>query len=207
MLKEIQFSELMCARFCHDIAGSVGAISNSIDFLDSKNEVMKAKAIDLVKFSSDQAINRVTFFRRAYGYSSNSIEANLLDIEYLITRFLDGTKHELVFQESWKSTNVSGGLGKLILNAALIISTLAMHRGKMSLSFDSSSGRVEMHVESSSYKINEDLLKILQGSGEDIEKTTRNIQHFYTYHVANSINYDIEINSVADGVMLVLSGS
>ena len=205
MQKDVEFSELMCARFCHDLAGSVGAISNSIDFLDSKNDEMRSKAIDLVQFSSNQAISRVTFFRRAYGFTSNAMGASLSDIKSLIIAFLDGTKLDLNFDESWDSATVNGGLGKLILNSVLIISTLVMHKGAMSLSFNGDSGKVSIAVSSGTYNVGDDLLAILKGRGESIEKNTRNIQHFYTYAVAKSIDYDIDIKNVSDGVMLVLS--
>lgn len=204
MSKEVEFSELMSSRFCHDLAGSIGAINNSIDFLDSKNEEMRNKAIDLVHFSSNQAINRVTFFRKAYGFASKDIEVNLGDIRILITAFLDATKLKIAFDKSWDSTSVNSILGKLILNSALIVAASIMHRGLITLSIKDSS-KVKIVADSESYKVSEELLDILKGKGKSIEKNTRNIQHFYTYEVAKSINYDIDIENTSKGVSFTLS--
>jgi len=204
MSKEIEFSELMSSRFCHDLAGSIGAINNSIDFLDSKNEEMRNKAIDLVHFSSNQAINRVTFFRKAYGFASKDIEVNLGDIRILITAFLDGAKLKINFDKSWDPTSVNGVLGKLILNAALIVASSIMHRGTIQLNIEGKK-KVKIIADSESYKVSEELLEILKGRGKSLEKNTRNIQHFYTYAVAKSINYDIDIENTSKGVLFTLS--
>src|SRR3989344_2858247 len=116
-LKEVEFAELMCARFCHDLSGAIGAVSNSTDFLDSKNKDLRAKALELVKFSSNQAISRVNYFRRAYGFVPSTMDSNLMDVKFLIVAFLDGTKHDIIWDQSWQLININSNLEKLILNS------------------------------------------------------------------------------------------
>jgi histidine phosphotransferase ChpT len=205
MSKDLEFSELMCARFCHDLAGCVGAISNSIDFLDSKNDEMRNKAIDLVKFSSSQAISRVAFFRKAYGFASVSSELSLSEIKSLTNSFLGGEKLEIKFSNLEGSNTINANLGKLILNTALIVSTLVMHRGEMEIKIDKDFDNIEINASGGSNKISDDLLAILEGTSQLIEKNTRNIQYFYTYAVAKSINYAIDLRSDSEGVRLTLA--
>lgn len=205
VIKDLEFSELMCAKFCHDLAGCLGAISNSIDFLDSKNEEMRTKSIDLVKFSSSQAISRVMFFRKAYGFVPQSSEISLSEIKSLIQSFLGGEKLNINFSDLWGSNMINSNLGKLILNTSLIVSTIVMHRGDLQIKIDKKFSKIEMNVPGSFKKINQDLLSILQGSGQSIEKNTRNVQHFYTYAVAKSINYAIDLSSESEGVSLIIA--
>jgi len=204
MLKNTTFSELMCARFCHDISGAVGAISNSVDFLDSKNEDIKRKAKDLVKFSSTQAINKVIFFRKAYGVVSNKLDSSLSDLKSLIEGFCYGTKIELDFR-NFTSDMIEGSIAKLILNSAVIISGVVMHRGRITYNFDSATKIITVNAISEGCSVGDDVIEILSGKADTLEKNTRNIQFFYAYEVAKSINYDIDISVSEGAVTMVLA--
>ncbi|MCH9753277.1 MAG: hypothetical protein K0T99_00035 [Alphaproteobacteria bacterium] len=202
MSKDLEFSELMCAKFCHDLAGCVGAISNSIDFLGSNNDEMRSKATELIKFSSSQAISRVAFFRKAYGFAPMSAEISLSDLKELIDTFLGKEKLNIHFSGTWESKMVNASIGKLILNSALVVSDIVMNRGEMEIKNNKNLTVLEIFVPGSTHKVSEDLLSILKGSADSIEKNTRNIQHFYTYEVAKSINYAIDLRNDSDGVLL-----
>jgi len=204
MLKDTEFSDLMCARFCHDISGAVGAISNSIDFLDSKNEDLKRKAIDLVKFSSQQAINRVIFFRKAYGVVSNRLETSLMELKSLIEGFIFGTKVELSFQ-GFSSDMIEGDLAKLILNSVVISSGIIMQRGHLACEFDAQTKSIIIKAISEGYNVSDELVSILSGNASKLDKNTRNIQFFYTYEVAKSINYVIDVKASEGVLTLVLT--
>jgi histidine phosphotransferase ChpT len=204
MLKDATFSELMCSRFCHDISGAVGAISNSVDFLDSKNEDIKRKAVDLVKFSSNQAINKVIFFRKAYGLGSSRLEMSLTDLKSLIEGFCYGTKIELDFR-NFTSDLIEGNIAKLILNAAVIISGVVMQRGRVTYNFDAITKSVTINAISDGYGVGDELLEILSGKANTLEMNTRNIQFFYTHEVAKSTNYDIDISASDGAVTMVLA--
>lgn len=207
MQKDMQFSELMCAKFCHDLSGSIGAVNNSIDFLQSKNEEMRTKALELVKFSAKQSVGRISFFRRAYGYASHSEDANLTDIKTLTEAFLDDSRFEVKFKEPWDSISVTASLGKLVMNAIIILSGSVMGGGKFEISFNNDNGKVQIKVNAASVNISSELNAILVGDGGDIEKNARNIQYFYTYELAKTARYSIDIEGAQGIVSLQLSRS
>lgn len=207
MQKDMQFSELMCAKFCHDLSGSIGAVNNSIDFLQSKNEEMRTKALELVKFSAQQSVSRVSFFRRAYGFASHSADANLTDIKTLTEAFLDDSRFEVKFKEPWDSISVTASLGKLVMNAIIILSGSVMGEGKFEISFNNDNGKVQIKVNATSVNISSELNAILRGDGGDLEKNARNIQYFYTYELAKTARYAIDIEESQGIVSLQLSRS
>ncbi len=207
MQKDMQFSELMCAKFCHDLSGSIGAVNNSIDFLQSKNEEMRTKALELVKFSAQQSVSRVSFFRRAYGFASHSADANLTDIKTLTEAFLDDSRFEVKFKEPWDSISVTASLGKLVMNAIIILSGSVMGEGKFEISFNNDNGKVQIKVNATSVNISSELNAILRGDGGDLEKNARNIKYFYTYELAKTARYAIDIEESQGIVSLQLSRS
>jgi histidine phosphotransferase ChpT len=207
MQKDMQFSELMCAKFCHDLSGSIGAVNNSIDFLESKNEEMRRKALELVKFSAKQSVDRVSFFRRAYGFASHSADANLTDIKTLTKAFLDDSRFEVIFKEPWDSISVTASFGKLIMNAIIILSGSVMGGGKFEITFNNDNGKVKIRVDAVAVKISSELSMILSGDSGDLEKNARNIQYFYTYELAKTIRYAIDIEESKGMVSLQLSRS
>ncbi len=207
MQKDMQFSELMCAKFCHDLSGSIGAVNNSIDFLESKNEEMRKKALELVKFSAKQSVDRVSFFRRAYGFASHSADANLTDIKTLTKAFLDDSRFEVIFKKPWDSISVTASLGKLIMNAIIILSGSVMGGGKFDITFNHNNGRVKIKVYAVTVQISSELTMILRGDGAGIGKNARNIQFFYTYELAKTVKYAIDIEESQGAVSLHLSRS
>ena len=105
MLKDIELSEFLCAKFCHDLAGPIGAINNGIDFFESDNEQMKEKAYELVRMSAKQAVNRLTFFRQAYGNIVVDNEIHLMELKFLILKFMEDSKLQLDFLDSTSDNN------------------------------------------------------------------------------------------------------
>lgn len=204
MQMDTQFSELMCAKFCHDLSGSVGAVNNSIDFLESKNEEMRVKALELVKFSAQQSVGRLAFFRRAYGYASHSADANLTDIKTLTNNFLDYTRFKAGFKEPWDSITVTASVGKLIMNSIIILSGSVMGEGDFEISFNNDSGKIVIKVSAHSINLSSELRQILNGDAEELEKNARNIQYFYTHELAKSSKYDIDITEMQGSVSMNL---
>jgi histidine phosphotransferase ChpT len=66
----IEFASLLCSRLCHDLLSPVGSFGNGIELIrDEGDPEMQARYIDLLESSSRAAINRLKFFRLAFGSS------------------------------------------------------------------------------------------------------------------------------------------
>jgi histidine phosphotransferase ChpT len=69
--ENLNFSSLLCSRLCHDLLSPVGSFGNGIELIrDESDPEMQARYIDLLETSSNAAINRLKFFRLAFGSSS-----------------------------------------------------------------------------------------------------------------------------------------
>lgn len=66
----IEFASLLCSRLCHDLLSPVGSFGNGIELIrDETDPEMQKRYIDLLESSSRAAINRLKFFRLAFGSS------------------------------------------------------------------------------------------------------------------------------------------
>jgi histidine phosphotransferase ChpT len=197
MNKDIEFSELMTAKFCHDLSGPIGAVSNSIDFLDSSNADMRKKAVELVQFSSNQAVNRIMFLRQAYGVLPPGADSSLSVARDLINRFAEGSKLVIKFTAKDTGGVIEGSLCKLLLNMVVILSAIMMSNGKLDVTLNKQSAYFS--GTSSSYNIDKSLIDILKGKNDD-KVTTRTIQYFYTYHIAKEAGYTITMDKKNDKI-------
>lgn len=212
MLKDIELSEFLCAKFCHDLAGPIGAINNGIDFFESDNEQMKEKAYELVRMSAKQAVNRLTFFRQAYGNIVVDNEIHLMELKFLILKFMEDSKLQLDFLDSTSDNNeaIKGNLGKLLINIVIIATHVIMANGLISIKIEHLKDQLKILVsaEGQSHKLEPELLKILAWDLDDIDISSRNIQHYYTALLLKQLNASIDITEKGDKVIFsIVSGN
>lgn len=98
-LSALDLSALLCSRVCHDVVGSVGAISNGLEVLDEENDPeMREIAGDLVRKSAAQASAKLTFSRIAFGAAGSAgAEIDLGDAHEKAEQLLVFEKANLVW--------------------------------------------------------------------------------------------------------------
>lgn len=196
-ISSTKISELLCTKFCHDLAGPIGAVNNGIDFFESENKQMQEKAIALVKLSSMQAVNRMTYYRQAYGMVSEVSPAHLTDLKALILRYVDDSKVALDFPDHPSQLeSINARCGKLLLNMVIIASSSMLNSGVLRVNIRRVTEDV-IHIateaETTLYKVEEDLRNILSGNAENVEINSRNIQQYYTAILADELRTKIEL--------------
>lgn len=66
----VEFASLMCSRLCHDLLSPVGSFGNGLELLaDEPDPEMRKRFVGLLEASSRSAINKLKFFRLAFGSS------------------------------------------------------------------------------------------------------------------------------------------
>lgn len=64
----IDFASMLCSRLCHDLLSPVGSFGNGLELLaDEHDPEMRTRCIDLLESSARIAINRLKYFRLAFG--------------------------------------------------------------------------------------------------------------------------------------------
>jgi histidine phosphotransferase ChpT len=208
-MRDIELAELLIARFCHDMAGSVGAINNAVEFLQEEDSVMRQKAFALLEESSKQAVNKLLFYRQAYGITSEIGEANLLNLRQLTENFLFGTKNTLDWPDNQtylQDAFISNPLGKLILNLIIVATHILIHGGKISVLLTKlpKGKRITIIAKGINYKIDHLVTDILVNNNEEIGLNSKNIQLKYTAKLARMMNVNLGIDIKPEQVELII---
>ena len=76
-MDNIKFSSILCSQICHDLAGSIGVIDNTLDLINPEDLTSFPKDdYHFVSKAAKQAIIQIKFIRTVFGNSSNSISFN-----------------------------------------------------------------------------------------------------------------------------------
>lgn len=198
MLNDIELAELLCARFCHDLSGPLGAVNNGIEFLRDDNADMQARAIELVEASAMQGVSRLQFFRLAYGTAAKVGEANLSLLKELTEKLLAKSKVTLDWPDSHAegaTISLSHTSGKLLLNLITIANSALIHGGKLLVRLQAVDGGKRLHVEGSGEKIKvgEDVINFLHKKIEKDDITSRNVQLYVTTRLADQSKASLNI--------------
>jgi histidine phosphotransferase ChpT len=202
----MEFTELLCAKFCHDLAGPVGAVNNGIDFLTSDNKQMQERALELIEMSSKQAINRLTFLRQAYGFLQHSSETSISTLKSLIVNFFYKSKVTTNFFVDKNIDKLDRDILKIALNLTMLASTAIMYNGTLNVHINyNTNNNLDVILEGVGVttKIESEISNILQD--HKIELTTRNVHCFYIKNILDSIGYKCSISNIKDTVIFKAS--
>jgi len=95
-------AQMISAKFSHELSGILGAIKNSMEFIDNPNSVVKDQSVKLASCAANTAVLRLRFFRELYGYSDDS--AGIANMQSLIRDFF-AEKSTKVFFENLETLN------------------------------------------------------------------------------------------------------
>lgn len=191
MTNQLQLAELLAARFCHDIAGPIGAVNNGVEFMSEEDEDMKEKAIELVENSAKEGVARLRFFRQAYGKANANGEANLEELHALMQGIFAHTKATLEWDAHHRdAANVplTQRQGKLLLNLVVIAMNSLLVGGTVTITLDKSQGErggVTIRSQGEKVKLDEVAQDILLGKLDTEPLSTKTIQYFLTFLIAD----------------------
>ena len=100
MTVDTKLAEMLATRLCHDLTGPIGAVNNGAEFLDEEGFNMENEAVQLIVSSAHEAVNRLMFYRQAYGRVGDAGEACLADKKIIALDFFSGTKIKLDWPDS-----------------------------------------------------------------------------------------------------------
>lgn len=206
------FSELLCARFCHDLSGPIGALNNGIEFLgDDVVPEMRKQALDLLTLSAAEAFARLRLFRVAYGVVGHAGEASVTELYGIAADFFKHGQVEFSWQHIDKMQNltISTYIRQIIANMITIVAGTLAYGGKMTVIMEkdkSSGGKViRVVAEHERLKHDPELTKILKGAGDAAEITTRNVQVYFLYDLAKKLKIGLAFEETPSRVECIVS--
>lgn len=203
-----KLATLLCTRFCHDLAGPIGAFNNGLEYIEEADAVMRDQALDLLGLSSKEAIARLQFFRQAYGIVNvEGGEASLSSLKSLANDFLRTQKISLDWDDNYTdSLGVSVGpeTSRLILNMILAVSKNILKGGVIEIQVEKKDNGIEISTAAKGEKIklSTELQEAIAGLITEQQINPRNIQFIFLNALAKAVNTKIDMEHGDDFVAL-----
>ncbi len=143
----IDFAGLLCARLCHDLLSPIGALGNGLELLAQENDPeMQAQCLDLLAQSSRAALNKLKFFRLAFGAAGGL--GDLIDVPdlYAAMSGIFPTSKNVKIVWHIGAPQVSKPTVKLLLNLGLIVGEALVKGGQLDLALEQRGTRTEIVV-------------------------------------------------------------
>ena len=193
MSHETKLAEMIATRLCHDLTGPIGAVNNGAEFLDEEGFDMQNEAVKLIVSSAHEAVNRLQFYRQAYGRVGEAGEASLSDKKKITTDFFSGTKVKIDWPDSHTDAagmGMSQKMSRLMLNLLIIAGASAIRGGVMSVRVhktEDEEKQISISITGETIKLDADTAAILNGSN-DVPLTPKTSQPYLAQKLAEELH-------------------
>ena len=143
----VDFASLLCSRLCHDLLSPVAALSNGLELLAQETEPdMRQQCLDLLGESCRATVNKLKFFRLAFGAAGGFGE--LVDSgevrEAIEGLFAANSRLTLGWMVS--EPRLSKPAMKILLNLALIGGDALIRGGRLDIGVERRAGVIEIVI-------------------------------------------------------------
>lgn len=194
----IALAQALCARLCHDLSGSIGAVANGLSLIENVSEEIRAKAKVIAHEESKSLIDKINIYRIAYGLSNADSDMSLVQIKKIFKEYI--TKKitfNLEFEEGILMLDFA--LAKLVLCMAMVAYDNIFSSGSMLIRISTlrkkSHYSINISAKSKDLNIRENNLKILQGKADDEVLTISNCREFYIYNLCQEHGFKILVRN------------
>lgn len=204
MLNDLEFVQIFAARISHDLAGTLGAINSAIEFIQSDDEDVREKALELMEISSNQANDRLRFMRYAYGVSKYSGDADIDSVRELCMLLGKDENINVEFTAPGKIANdqsIDVNVGKLIVCLAHLARSNLLRGGLIKISWmEDRSNSIVISAMGNDVKSPKDLHDIISGKDYvDVAINPTNIHAYYMHKLIAAQKINLEIRETHDG--------
>lgn len=198
MINETRLAEMLCTRLCHDLTGPIGAVNNGAEFLTEDGFDMQNEAMQLIISSAQEAVNRLQFYRQAYGRVGEG-ETGIAEKKKHAEDFFSSTKVKLDWPDLHTDASgiaISQKLGRLLLNLILVAGTSLIRGGTVAVRIkEDAAGTKEivMTATGETVKLDAETLTILKGHGDEAMLTPKTSQPLLTMHLIEEIGAELAL--------------
>lgn len=200
LMHNLIFAEMICTRFCHDMAGPVSALYNGMEYIRDEDctEDMLEQVHNLLTTSSGESLSRLQVYRLAYGRVAEGETCSLMDLKQTLGRFFKFHRVNLIwghgFETETGDQKMAGQMRQVLVNMITIMQSFMSYGGNMKAeryANDMGKWRIRVFGESEKLKHDEELSRILLNTEIEEEFTPHNTPAWFfrklTY--AQDINY------------------
>lgn len=200
---------MLCTRLCHDLTGPIGAVNNGAEFLGEEGFDMQNEAVQLILNSAHEAVNRLQFYRQAYGRVSDSGEACLADKKQLAVNFFSGTKMKLDWPDTHTDASgisISQKMSRLILNMLIIVAASLIRGGTISVRIttsDDGDKLVSITGQGETIKFDPETSVILKGEAEESLLSPKTAQPFLALKLASEVGATLHFEAHGETIEFI----
>jgi len=210
MINDLELSELIAVKLCHDLSGPIGAINNGTELLKDAGDGLYEQSLELVEGSAKDAVARILLYRQAYGSINSSAQVPLQSLKRLIEDCYNSGKVNV----EWKGElagevqpeSICAIFGKAVLNLIIITAKTMVYGGKISVLPEIHNGKHKCVIkgEGKSIKISEDYLEILKHDVTKLKIDVKNVQPYLVRRLLNEVKANIDISVKEDELEIVI---
>jgi hypothetical protein len=196
----IKVQELLNARFCHDLANSLGTLQLSVDHLLclekkklKENDLARYNTLDLIQRATKTSLGKHQLYRFAYGNPSALEGITFGEIAKIIDKF--NVETSFVFVSLSDESVLTGESAKLFLNLYLLSAEIIPFGGTITANHQKDHLQMMLDAE---YKQIPDLNIINE---EDL--TSKNIQLYYVKFLHDSLDRKIMIENQDEQINII----
>ena len=198
MTHDVRLAEMIATRLCHDLTGPIGAVNNGAEFLDDEGFDMQNEAVQLILSSAHEAVNRLQFYRQAYGRMGDTGEACMAEKKEIALNFFSGTKVKLDWPDSHtdaSGVSVSQKMARLLLNLMIIAGASLIRGGTLSVRISETTEGVK-HLKltgvGETLKLDPETAAILQSKDDDVALSPKTAQPFLAMKLAQELGATVK---------------
>lgn len=208
MNHETRLAEMIATRLCHDLTGPIGAVNNGAEFLGDEGFDMQNEAVQLILSSAHEAVNRLQFYRQAYGRVGDTGEASLSEKKKITADFFSSTKIKLDWPDSHTDASgvaVSQKMSRLLLNLIIIAASSAIRGGTLSVRVTMTEANekcIELVVVGDVIRLDPETAGILSGKNEEIPLSPKTAQPYLAIRLAEELRATLSFEIEEDKLSL-----
>lgn len=186
--EDILLAEYLSTKLCHDLAGNIGAIANSVELISEP--ALREQAEELLKQASSQLMDRIQFFRKLYSYTDINMTGELYQLLELAKNYLLHRKIKLLFDEEElnKLSNINNSHSKIIINVIYLCSNCLISGGEMNLSLAKDESLL-LFLRGRILKFDQIIEDIIFNAKAEVVFDNKIIQAIYTSKLINKAKY------------------
>jgi hypothetical protein len=156
-------------------------------------------------------VNRLQFYRQAYGRVGESGESSLSEKKKITVDFFSATKIKVDWPDAHTDASgvaISQKMSRLLLNLLIIAGASAIRGGVLSVRVAQTAAgdkQIDVSVTGETIKLDADTASILAGKGDDVVLTPKSAQPFLAAQLAEELHANVAVRVEGNTLALCLT--
>lgn len=204
MTKQIMLAQALSTRLCHDLAGVIGTVDNCVSLIDNENQNIGLKAKQLAELEARNLVNKIKFFRCAYGMSGEEKQISLVFLTKILKDFFLNSDIVLQFKFEQGLIYLESEIAKATMCLVAVACDIISASGAVEIYIGSKGGKSNINIKATGkvVKIKDDNFSILKGEKTKSRQATKinfnNCRELYINDIYKQNNFQMSIkNSIS----------